>query len=246
MAFNPLYLVEEVATARNAAELRTAIQRAASRLGFDTYCFGMFYNEPGSGEPQYFSIDNYRPGWAEHYTRSGYQELDVAVTHCAGHTTPLVWTRKLYDTPQLKHLEEEGLAQGIDGGVTLPVHSPWLIGMGGLLLASAEHADRVAARAADFVATGQLLACHVAQAVRNLDLLPASMAFRPTEELTPREAECLQWAASGLPAQAIAQRMGISVATVNSFFLPAIRRKLGVASTLEAVSLAFRHRLIRL
>ena len=246
MPSNPLHFVEEIAAARNAEELRSAIQRAASRLGFDTYCFGMFYNEPGSGEPSHFSIDNYRPGWAEHYTRCGYQEVDVAVTHCAGHTTPLVWTRKLYDTPQLKPLEEEGLAQGLDGGVTLPIHSPWLIGMGGLLLASGEHADHVAARAADFVATGQLLACHVAQAVRDLDLLPASMAFRPAEELTPREVECLQWAAAGLPAQAIAQRMGISVATVNSFFLPAIRRKLGVASTLEAVSLAFRHRLIRL
>ena len=82
--------------------------------------------------------------------------------------------------------------------------------------------------------------------VENLDLLPASMAFRPSEELTPREAECLQWAAAGLPAQVIAKRMGISVATVNSFFLPSIRRKLGAASTIEAVSLAFRHRLIRL
>ena len=243
---SPLHLVEEVATARNTEELHLAIQRAASRLGFDTYCFGMFYNEPGSGEPQYFSIDNYRSSWVEHYTQSRYQEVDIAVTHCAGHTTPLVWTRKLYEAPHLKPLEEEGLAQGLDGGVTLPVHSPWLIGMGGLIMASAEHADRVAERAADFVATGQLLACHVAQAVRNLDLMPASMAFRPSEELTPREAECLQWAATGLPAQVIAKRMGISVATVNSFFLPSIRRKLGAASTIEAVSLAFRHRLIRL
>ena len=107
---SPLHLVEEVATARNTEELHLAIQRAASRLGFDTYCFGMFYNEPGSGEPQYFSIDNYRSSWVEHYTQSRYQEVDIAVTHCAGHTTPLVWTRKLYEAPHLKPLEEEGFS----------------------------------------------------------------------------------------------------------------------------------------
>ena len=241
-----LYLIENVAKARCVDELQAAIQRAAAQLGFDTYCFGMFYNEPGSGEARSFSIDNYPPGWVEHYTQSSYQQLDVAGTHCVAHTTPLVWTRKLYDTPQLKPLEEECKAQGLDGGVTLPIHSPWLMGMGGLLMASGEHADHVAARAADFVATGQLLACHVAQAVRDLNLLPASMTFCLAEELSAREIECLQWAACGLSAQAIATRMRISVTTVNSHFLPSIRRKLGVASTLEAVSVVLRHRLIPL
>lgn len=246
MLQNPLHLVEEVAAARSAEALQTAIRRAAAQLGFDTYCFGMFYREPGMEQPGYFVIDNYHPAWVDYYTRQNYLDVDVAVTHCFGHTTPLVWTRRLYETPQLRPVQEDALAYGLDGGVTLPIHSPWLRGAGGLILASGEHADDVAARAPGFVAAGQLLACHVSQAVRDLNLLPASMAFRPAEELSAREVECLQWAACGLPAQAIADRMRISVATVNSHFLPCIRRKLGVASTLEAVSLALRHRLIPL
>lgn len=63
-----------------------------------------------------------------------------------------------------------------------PIHSPWLIGMGERLLASGEHADHVVAWTSDFMAAGQLLACHVAQAVRDLDLLPAPMVLRPAEE----------------------------------------------------------------
>lgn len=243
---NPFALIEGVASARTSDELKAAIQYATYSLGFETYCFGMFYREPGTDETRHFSVDNYRTGWIDHYTKYKYLDIDVAVTHCLAHATPLVWTRKLYDTPQLRPLQEEALAYGIDAGITFPIHSPWLSGVGGLILANGEHADRVAEHAVDFIANGQLLACHVSQAVRDLDLLPSSLAFRPTEALSAREIECLQWAAFGLSAQAIADRMNISVTTVNTHFLPSIRRKLGVSSTLEAVSLAFRHRLIPL
>lgn len=244
MSINPLALVEDVANARTSDELHTAIQRATHRLGFETYCFGMVYREPGTDQFRHFSIDNYRTGWIEHYTKYKYLDIDIAVTHCMSHATPLVWTSKLYDAPHLRPIQEEALSYGIDAGITLPIHSPWLSGVGALIIANGEQADRVAAHASEFIANSQLLACHISQAVRDLNLLPGALNFRPTEALSIREIECLRWAAFGLPAQAIADRMNISVTTVNSHFLPSIRRKLGVASTLEAVSLAFRHRLI--
>ncbi|MDK9726390.1 MAG: helix-turn-helix transcriptional regulator [Sterolibacteriaceae bacterium MAG5] len=71
------------------------------------------------------------------------------------------------------------------------------------------------------------------------------MSFCQTEELTARELECLCWSAKGLQAKQVADKMGISTATVNTQHLPAIRRKLGAANTREAVALAIYYRLIQ-
>lgn len=241
---NPLDLFEPLVHAGNEDQLKAAIQHVASQLGFDTYCFGMFNREQATDEVTHFSLDNYRPGWIEHYVSNDYLGIDVAVTHCLSHATPLVWTGDLYDTPQLRPLQEEALAYGIDGGVTLPIHSPWLSGCGGLILATGEQADRTAKRAGEFLGLAQLLACHISQAVRDLDLFPSVQALRKGETLSARELECLHWLACGLTAKGIAARMRISEATVSTHFKPSIRRKLGVASSKEAVALAIRHRLI--
>jgi LuxR family transcriptional regulator len=95
----------------------------------------------------------------------------------------------------------------------------------------------------DTLGAGLLLASYLNEALRQL-MLPESMAFRQAEELTRREIECLCWAAKGLPAKLIADRMGIAYSTVTAHHLPAIRRKLGATTTREAVALAVYHRLI--
>lgn len=55
--------------------------------------------------------------------------------------------------------------------------------------------------------------------------------------LTPREAECLQWAAEGLTTDAIADRMGISARTVK-FHTANAAGKLGARTRTEAVARA--------
>ena len=61
----------------------------------------------------------------------------------------------------------------------------------------------------------------------------------PSPPLTPREREILQWVAAGLQNKEIAQKLGLSLATVRNH-VHNILDKLGVHSKLEAVSLAFR------
>jgi DNA-binding CsgD family transcriptional regulator len=69
-----------------------------------------------------------------------------------------------------------------------------------------------------------------------------SAANRParSKELTKREREILRRAATGLQNKEIAERLGISVATVRNH-IHNVLKKLGVHSKLEAVSLAFRY-----
>ncbi len=66
---------------------------------------------------------------------------------------------------------------------------------------------------------------------------PVSLAKAPP--LTEREKEILRWVASGLQNKEIAQKLGISLATVRNH-IHNILEKLDVHSKLEAVSLAFR------
>ena len=66
---------------------------------------------------------------------------------------------------------------------------------------------------------------------------PVSLSKAPP--LTEREREILRWVAAGLQNKEIAQKLGISLATVRNH-IHNILDKLGVHSKLEAVSLAFR------
>jgi len=66
---------------------------------------------------------------------------------------------------------------------------------------------------------------------------PVSLSKAPP--LTDREREILRWVAAGLQNKEIAQKLGISLATVRNH-IHNILEKLDVHSKLEAVSLAFR------
>lgn len=64
-------------------------------------------------------------------------------------------------------------------------------------------------------------------------------AFRPQPQLTDRENEVLRWLVEGLGNKEIADRLGLSISTVNAH-LHSIYTKLGVQNRVEAVRLATR------
>jgi len=68
---------------------------------------------------------------------------------------------------------------------------------------------------------------------------PGAVALPKAPPLTEREKEILRWVAAGLQNKEIAQKLGISLATVRNH-IHNILEKLDVHSKLEAVSLAFR------
>ena len=72
---------------------------------------------------------------------------------------------------------------------------------------------------------------------------PDADARRLAEYLTRRELECLALLVDGLGSQAIADRLGVSPATVRTY-VQAVLTKLGVHSRLEAASFAVRHSLL--
>lgn len=67
----------------------------------------------------------------------------------------------------------------------------------------------------------------------------AAGAFHPQPQLTERENEVLRWLVEGLQNKEIADRLGLTTATVNGH-LHSIYTKLGVENRVEAVRLATR------
>jgi two-component system nitrate/nitrite response regulator NarL len=68
-------------------------------------------------------------------------------------------------------------------------------------------------------------------------------AHRLAAYLTPRERACLAMIVDGLGTGAIAERLGVSIATVRTY-VQAVLTKLGVHTRLEAASFAVRHALL--
>ncbi len=68
---------------------------------------------------------------------------------------------------------------------------------------------------------------------------PALPVWRARPALSPREREALQWLASGLQTARIAERMGISISTVEKHVVRA-RAKLGARTREEALARALR------
>jgi len=67
--------------------------------------------------------------------------------------------------------------------------------------------------------------------------------LKPNAQLSNRERECLVWLCHGLRTQRIANRMGISVSTVE-FHLRNARNKLGAATREQTVATAVKFSLI--
>jgi DNA-binding NarL/FixJ family response regulator len=115
----------------------------------------------------------------------------------------------------------------------------WVAGARGLFLRSTKIDNVVAALPA--VLRGLAV---IDPSLANTLLSPRERAITPpSEALTARELEVLQFLAEGLPNKMIAQRLGISESTVK-FHVNAIMSKLGAQSRTDAVVRATRFGLV--
>lgn len=239
-----LYLFEDLLKAQSEDEVQSASQKIVEQLGYDHFHYGLAYQAPNTDQIDYYLVGTLPQQWLDRFFEQDYAAHDPSIQHSYRNTIPLVWTHRLFESEVHKSIHQDAIACGVDGGCAIPIHSPWLSGAGMLCLSSGEDADKLAPHVAETIGLASLLACYMNQALRGM-ALPKKFGFELRDELSTRELECLRWAAAGLPAKLIADKMGISIATVNAQHLPAIRRKLGVRTSREAVSIAIYHRLIQ-
>lgn len=203
----------------------------AAALDLSCFAYLSVPRDP-SAEPRL--ISTYPSRWTTHYLRHHYERFDPVVVQALRDPHPFEWGLGIgpatYSEKE-RELFEEASRFGIRHGFTIPVHDST-----GAVAAVTFAADDQGPHFKRSIYLHRrilhLMAMYFhAHARRKLvtgDLIDGI-------RLSPREIECLKWAAQGKSAWETGRILGISRYTV-AFHLDNAKAKLGVRSTIQAVA----------
>lgn len=221
----------------NHAELAQAIVTAGAAFGVRSVAlFDAFAWRRGEKTP--FPMTLGKPFMLEFAQRRDFLQ-DAVLNEALRQQRTFVWDTKLYfrrDYTGSKDILDCFKAHDLQGGLFLPSFAPDGF-RGALSYGGAVDALR------DTKARAVLLMLAVEGFERHWELAYGA-AVAPPARLTPRELECLRWAAQGKTAWDIGEITQLSSRTVESYLKSACL-KLGAVTRAQAVASAVRHGLIR-
>lgn len=211
----------------------------------ENYGFSQLYyavNASKHATPEFaFVCSNYAAEWLSVYEAEKYYNTDPVLRHCMNSTLPLTWERETFKSRQEKQLYEAACTHGLDQGVAFPVHGPngefGILNLvpGKLLRESSQQEFN------QKIADWALIRDYVFESSKRFTTVISDDESEAS--LTPREIECLNWAAEGKSSWEISTIFNCSEATVN-FHFSNIRRKFAVNSRQQAIVKAMRLGLI--
>jgi LuxR family quorum sensing-dependent transcriptional regulator len=177
------------------------------------------------------------PGeWADRYNGRGYVNRDPVVERLQVDRAPFTW-KDAYSSSAHAHnvalIDGEAREFGLRGGFVVPV----TLLDGGVAAISFGGAER------DFSPEDRSLLVFLANCAVGAILQRRFHSCLSHDVLSPREHECLLWAADGKTDWEIARILGISKPTVTKHVL-SVRVKLGAASKAHAIAVALRRKII--
>jgi DNA-binding CsgD family transcriptional regulator len=206
---------------------------AIAATAMDLSCFA-YLALPSRLSKEPLLISTYPADWVAHYLRSHYERLDPVVTQALQSPEPFRWGLDL-TASQLSSAQHELFYEasefGIRFGFTVPIHD----GHGpvaALTFATDEKRPQFESCINSHARVLQLMAMYFHAHVRR-----KLLGERRIGEtlLSPREFECLEWAAEGKSAWEIGRILGISRHTVTSY-LDSAKEKLGVRTIVQAAT----------
>lgn len=223
--------IDSLSNAGDAEGFSNAMATAAAAM--DLSCFA-YLSLPRHRTKEPLVISTYPANWVTHYLRNQYERLDPVITQALQSPEPFRWGLGLA-AKQLSSAQQELFREasrfGIRFGFTVPIHDghgP----MAALTFATDERRPQFESCINSHARVLQLMAIYFhAHVRRNLsDGLMVDGIL-----LSPRELECLEWAAQGKSAWEIARILGISRHTV-AFYLDHAKEKLGVRTIVQAAT----------
>ena len=223
--------VEGISSASDSAALRAVIVEAAAAL--DLSCFAYLSVPRRSGaKPQL--ISNYPSTWTKHNMENHFERFDPVIVQALGQPNPFQWglgVESMTLSKSQHELFEEAAKFGIRYGFTIPIHDH-RGAVAAVTFAAAERKSRFERSIVAHAEVLQLMAIYFhAHAQRKLT--PDRVVNGVL--LSPREFECLEWAAQGKSAWEIGGILGISRHTA-AFHLENGKTKLGVRTVVQAVA----------
>lgn len=223
--------IDGLANSADATDLRKVLAAAGAAL--DLNCFA-YLSLPCRRGARPLLISTYPVKWTDHYLRNHYEKFDPVIIEALANPEPFEWgcglsSRSL--TKLQQQFFEEATQFGIRCGFTIPIHD-------------SRHPIAAVTFAADErrPAFQRCIDCNkrVLQLMAMYFHAHARRKLSPEHivdgvSLSPRELECLQWAAQGKSAWDIGLLLNISRRTA-AFHLDNAKTKFGVRTICQAVA----------
>lgn len=223
--------VDHLVESFDAETLRRCMAEAVAAL--DLPCFAYLLLSPDQdGRPRL--ISTYPTAWTTHYLQCQYERFDPVIVQVLRNSQPFEWGLDVGSVSRSKpqqELFEKAAMFGVRFGFTIPIHDNR-----GAVAAVTFAADQRQPQFQRFISEHaqvlQLMAMYFHAHARR-----ALVKDHPLNgvALSPRELECLRWAAQGKSAWETGRILSISRHTV-AFHLDNAKAKLGVRSTIQAVA----------
>ena len=195
-------------------------------------------NVPTLTEDRPYGAHTYDPEWEIRYVSEKYIQIDPVVRYGLSGLLPLDWRSVRNENKRVARFFAEAGEFGVGlQGLSFPIRG--IHGETALFSLNAHSSDAEwSALKRQSMRDFQILAYHF----HTLVLEKEGIVFRDVS-LTPRETECLKWAAGGKTAWETCMILGISEKTVD-FFIEQARVKLYAINKVQAVAKAIRLNLI--
>lgn len=225
-----LDFIDRLADAVDDVAFRDALAGASVALDFPFFAYACV-PLPRRSEPRV--ISTYPSRWITHYLNSHYDRIDPVVSQALRDIDPFAWGQSAAPARLSKsqqQLFDEAAGFGLRSGFAIPIHDRH--GFTAVVsFATDERSPIVRQRITEHGRVLQLLAMYFhAQARRKF----SGSRIVDGVTLSPREFECLRWAAAGKSAWDIALILGISRRTA-AYHLDNAKAKLGVRTIVQAV-----------
>jgi len=225
--------IDHLCESASSDSLRACMAETANALDLHNFAYFSLPRRP-KAKPQI--ITTYPEAWATHYMNSRYERVDPIVVQALGNTEPFEWGLELGQTrlmsePQRQFMDEAA-EFGIRCGFTVPIHDSHGPISAVTFVADEHNVAAFRRRIEEHRRVLQLMSMYFDAHVRR-KLVPGRKI--DNVHLSPRELECLEWAAEGKSAWEIGGILGISRHTA-AFHLENVKTKLGVRTILQAVA----------
>jgi LuxR family transcriptional activator of conjugal transfer of Ti plasmids len=222
--------VDQLSSAPNPEALREAMAEAATALDLSCFAYLSVPRQPGADVEL---ISTYPSNWTMHYLQHHYERFDPVIIQAICHPEPFEWGLGVgpsTPTKPQRELFEEAARFGIRYGFTVPIHDsrgP----VAAMTFAADERRPQFERSIVEHARVLQLMAIYFHAHARH------KLSHRRSINgvtLSPRELECLEWAAQGKSAWEIGRILDISRHTAATY-LENVKTKLGVRTIVQAV-----------
>lgn len=225
--------IEASKSAQDLEDLRISFLKVIREFGFEYFACVSSVDFGDRPEGAVF-LENYPKDWSSYYIQHNLEKTDPIQQLSVNQHMPFNWDdKRIHHKISEKQIDvmADAADAGLVYGVTVPIHVVGALPGAVTVVGETRAVDPAVEHAL------HLMGVYLHDAALRLEK-PRSAGFKGHGQLTPREKECLKWAAAGKTDWEIAAILSIAERTAHTHIEHA-KRKLGVNTRVQAVVKAF-------